>query len=70
MRIIDNNGNNKNIQMRKVQMHLEGNMSFIIINNNKKGFVLMLNMFIFLLILDDGNYKNNQKCLKKMSKCT
>ncbi len=66
MRIIDNNGNNKNIQMRKVQMHLEGNMSFIIINNNKKGFVLMLNMFIFLLILDDGNYKNNQKCQKNV----
>lgn len=60
MRIIDNNGNYKNIQMRNVQMHLiehlEGN---IIKKKNLKGFVLMPNMFI--LILDDGNYKNNQK---------
>ncbi len=39
MRIIDN-GNDKNIQMRNVQMHLnenlEGNMSLIIRNNNYK----------------------------------
>lgn len=36
--------------------HLEGN---IIKKKKLKGFVLMPNMFI--LILDDGNYKNNQK---------